>query len=142
MPNEIANRIREEHEKLHGHLNAFREVLYAEEDDAAREEKLREMLGWLKEDLLPHAKAEESHLYSEVDRLAGSRGAQATSTMLMDHASIQRLVEQLEEILADPTLHGDRHADWVQMIGAQLEITLTMHFEKEEEVYLRLLDSL
>jgi iron-sulfur cluster repair protein YtfE (RIC family) len=99
---------------------------------AEREVLLHRLVGFLREELLPHAQAEEHVLYPEVARLLGA--PEATAPMLYDHRAIRERVVQLEDCdMRDP--------DQLQELLFGLYALIAVHFEKEEDLYLSLLDS-
>lgn len=94
---------------------------------------------FLTDTLMPHAAAEEAALYPVVARVMGS--PQATATMLRDHAEIARRVTALTELrvrigftLDDTTIAELR----ASLYG--LYTLVLVHFVKEEDVYLPLLE--
>ncbi len=95
----------------------------------------------LREDLLHHAHVEEHALYPVVARVMGA--TETTATMSRDHVEIGRLVEQLGTVtsrLEDGTLaHGE--VNELRRLLYGLYAVIRLHFLKEEEVYLPLLDA-
>jgi iron-sulfur cluster repair protein YtfE (RIC family) len=92
--------------------------------------------------LLPHASAEDAVLYTEVDRLLGERGGtRATDTMRRDHVEVARLADRLGELRE--RLHAGAPADAdereLRRVLYGLYAIVSLHFAKEEEVYLPLL---
>jgi len=81
--------------------------------------------------LLIHAGAEERVLYPQVTELIGA--AKATATMSRDHVEVERLSSQLAG-----TSPSDRGA--VARLAYGLHAIVTLHFAKEEEVYLEIMD--
>lgn len=99
-----------------------------------------EVLQFLTGHLLPHAYAEERALYPLVGTIMGT--PEATATMSRDHAEIERLCGQLsalrKELSAGP-LNAFR-ANELRRLLYGLYTLVKVHFAKEEEVYLPLLD--
>ena len=89
------------------------------------------ILRFLRGTLMPHAQAEEQVLYPEVARLIGD--PEATAPMIHDHAAIVERVEALDT--ADRT-DGER----LQELLYGLHALISVHFRKEEEIYLPYLD--
>ena len=106
--------------------------------DLTRE--LRSMVRFLEEGLLAHALAEDSVLYPAVAVAMGS--SQATATMSRDHLEIARLVAQLrhlsERFRQQPTKRLRRD---VRRLLYELAAIVSLHLDKEEEIYLPLLDT-
>jgi iron-sulfur cluster repair protein YtfE (RIC family) len=98
-------------------------------------------LAFLKDDLLPHAAAEDRVFYPAVQRAMGAPGA--TATMRRDHAEVVRLTAELA------ALRGRIGHRWLAPADAEalrrvlygLHALVGLHFAKEEEVYLPLLDA-
>lgn len=104
-------------------------------------EELDTLLAFLRGHLVPHARAEEVALYPVVERVLGAPGS--TATMSRDHVEVVRLVEELSE--ARDALAGGAAGRGavvaVQRLLYGLYAVLRLHFAKEEEVYLPLLDA-
>jgi iron-sulfur cluster repair protein YtfE (RIC family) len=90
------------------------------------------VLEFLRGTLLPHAEWEEQVLYTAVGELLGD--ARATAAMTRDHVAIGRMIEALGET---DTADIAR----LQELLYGLHALITVHFEKEEEIYLPLLDA-
>lgn len=100
--------------------------------------------GYLEKRALPHAEAEDCFIYPEVARLMGCH--QATATMSMDHRFIDNYVRAFRgEIDAafGPNGKGlDAEAIARIMAAAhRLDGLLRAHFEKEERIFLPLLET-
>lgn len=103
--------------------------------------QLDALMAFLRNHLIPHARAEEKVLYPEVARCLGS--ASATATMSADHEEVIRLVTELGE-LRDGVQGGraDRlHAIGLRRVLYGLYAILKLHFAKEEDLYLPILDA-
>jgi uncharacterized protein (DUF2249 family)/hemerythrin-like domain-containing protein len=103
----------------------------------------KQVVDFLKNDLLPHASGEEEYLYSAVEALIKAHG-QATATMRVDHRFIEEYVRRIEaagEALtqAAPDEREARQEQLERLI-VQLEAVLEVHLAKEEQVYLPLLE--
>jgi iron-sulfur cluster repair protein YtfE (RIC family) len=125
---------RDEHRHLLVHVDQVR-VAAGEVSDLAVEERealVGRILDFLRKTLVPHAEWEEQVLYGAVGELLGD--PKATATMSRDHAAIGRMIEALAE--TDP---GDIAR--LQELLYGLHALITVHFEKEEEIYLPLLDA-
>lgn len=139
----ITEPLREEHRELWPHVEQLRET--ADLTGTMAPEELRRRLNavnaFLSEHLLPHARAEEAVLYPAVARLMGAKGA--TATMTRDHQEVEGLVGELGR--ATSRIGGDsvEVAD-VRLLRRLLHglyALLRVHFAKEEEIYLPLLDA-
>jgi len=99
---------------------------------------VRRALDFLRSHLLPHARLEEEVIYPAVERGLGAVGAAAT--MVRDH----REVESLTMALAEAAGRADARADEGTVEEAKrllysLHALLRVHFAKEEEVYVPVL---
>ena len=90
------------------------------------------VLEFLRGTLLPHAEWEEQVLYTAVGELLGD--ARATAAMTRDHVAIGRMIEALGETDTSDIAR-------LQELLYGLHALITVHFEKEEEIYLPLLDA-
>ena len=125
---------REEHRHLLVHVDQIR-VAAGEVSDLAVEEReavVGRVLDFLRNMLLPHAEWEEQVLYTAVGELLGD--AKATAIMSRDHVAIGRMVEALAETDLEDIAR-------LQELLYGLHALITVHFEKEEEIYLPLLDA-
>jgi iron-sulfur cluster repair protein YtfE (RIC family) len=90
--------------------------------------------------LIPHAEAEERALYPVVGRVLGT--PDATKTMTRDHVEVGRLTEELRAlrnaIAAEPP--SDAQTKELRRVLYGLYTLVKVHFAKEEEVYLPILD--
>ena len=135
--------LRAEHRDLLPHLLALdtsaTNVGGWDRDAAVR--ALNDVVDFLRGHLVLHAAAEEEVLYPAVEQVMAAPGA--TATMAADHAEIvariDRLantVETIEQRWPDAALARDvAH----QLVG--LSAILQLHFRKEEEVLLPVLDA-
>jgi iron-sulfur cluster repair protein YtfE (RIC family) len=102
-------------------------------------ERLTHALEFLRHHLVPHALAEEETLYPAVEGAMEAPGA--TETMRRDHVEVLRRVEALEQLRDDfeeaPT-EGQRDQLAAALHG--LHAIVSLHFAKEEEIYLAVLD--
>ncbi len=123
-------------EQLHGFFN-FIETL--DKFGAEEKEKLKEFAAFLKNDILPHAEGEEKHLYKKVGELMGN--PLFTKTMEIDHQHITRFISDLEtetnnifKEAADVTIKK------LKQTAGKLQGIMELHFQKENDVYLPILD--
>ena len=135
--------LRDEHQELLPSIELLRTV--ADSIGEVPIESLRrgvdEAYAFLTHHLFPHAQAEERALYPVVGRLMGA--PEATATMSRDHVEVGRLTEELG--LLRSHLVGasvsEPQAKALRRVLYGLYAVVTVHFAKEEEVYLPLLDA-
>lgn len=121
-----------EHERLLDHVEHIR-VAALELPSLSNEERhelLERILFFLRGELAGHAEAEERALYPHVARVLGN--PRATATMEYDHAAIRQLTDRL----AEASVHD---VPLLQELLYGLHALITIHFRKEEELYLPLL---
>jgi iron-sulfur cluster repair protein YtfE (RIC family) len=136
---------REEHAHLRPHVEGLAEA--ADVIGSVPIGELRQRVGdayhFLIGHLIPHATAEDEVLYPKVDELLGSRGeTRATDTMRRDHVEVGRLTETLGT-LRERLDGGELEPHEERELRAALYglyAVVGLHFAKEEEVYLPLLD--
>jgi iron-sulfur cluster repair protein YtfE (RIC family) len=139
----VTQPLRDEHRELIPHVNALR-TLADEIGDVPLPEIRRgldDAYGFLTRHLIPHAEVEDSALYPVVAKMMGA--PEATATMSRDHEAIRDLVEELAAVregiekggLGDPSERALRRV----LYG--LYALIGVHFAKEEEIYLPLLDA-
>lgn len=135
----VVEAIRAHHRALLGALTEKASAL----EGGVESSQAEELVAFLKGDLLPHALGEERSLYPAVEPLIKSHG-RATATMSVDHEFIAGYIHGIEETVgalqkagkdARPVLER-RLRDQV----LQLEALLKVHLEKEERVYLPLME--
>lgn len=136
---DVGAAIRTHHEELIAVLSAEVEALAEGRPDA----DLRVLAKFLHEEVLPHATGEEQHLYAFLESLYPDAG-RFTATMRVDHEyianyihRIDELVEELERAPSDvrPALRRR-----LTHLALQLQALLEVHMQKEERVYLPLLE--
>jgi quercetin dioxygenase-like cupin family protein/iron-sulfur cluster repair protein YtfE (RIC family) len=138
---DLAAMIRSEHRGLHarvGELRSLAELARTLAPEPARE-RLTEVVGFLREELLAHAAEEERSIYPAVERVLRAAGG-ATETMKIDHGRIAELTSELEEIVQS-SLDEEWRTPLRQRLHS-LAALLEVHLRKEEEVYLPLLERL
>ncbi len=101
------------------------------------------LVRFLTEELLPHARGEEKELYPAVDPLVKLHGS-STATMSLDHERIIEMVDRVDQIVQKlGSARGTRKtalARQLARLSIQLEAILLLHLDKEETVYLPLLE--
>ena len=127
-----------EHGGLFPHLDdlgrlALESTTLSEDDLRSR---LREVLEFLRDGLLPHAREEERSVYPAVERLLRAVGG-ATRTMSIDHRFVGEMVEELEGVSSGPLSDAERDNSRRLLYG--LKTLLEVHFTKENEAYVPLL---
>jgi iron-sulfur cluster repair protein YtfE (RIC family) len=96
-------------------------------------------LAFLHDVLLPHAQAEEEGLYPAVERALNS--PRATETMRRDHVEISRMSDALRFLRGH--LAESAKAETIEALRRLLyglHAVVMLHFAKEEEIYLPVLD--
>jgi iron-sulfur cluster repair protein YtfE (RIC family) len=135
--------LRDEHKELYPHVEALRlagDAVYESLTTSAHD-KIEESYKFLTQQLLPHAQAEEKALYPMVQKAMGA--AQATATMSRDHVEVDRLTQELGTLRIHRTqlsITFDQ-ARSLRRVLYGLYTLVKVHFAKEEEIYLPLLDS-
>ncbi len=108
-------------------------------DRAAVEQRVAKALALLDGGLVPHARVEEETLYPTVEKIMGSPGA--TATMRRDHVEIARMTEALRFLQARLQHNPTRETnEALRRLLYGLYAVVMLHFAKEEELYLPLLD--
>ena len=90
--------------------------------------------------LIPHATAEDRALYPVVEEAMGAPGA--TDTMRRDHVEVGRLTQELDVLRGHigGSILPERELD-LRRILYGLHAIVKLHFAKEEEIYLPVLDA-
>jgi len=139
----ITQPLRDEHKELVPNIEMLRTV--ADSIDGAPEESVRrgveEAYIFLTHHLIPHAQAEEKALYPVVGKLMGA--SEATATMSRDHVETARLIEEMGSLRSQ--LVGisvsEPQAQALRRVLYGLYAVVKVHFAKEEEIYLPILDA-
>ena len=123
-----------------GHCRAVADVI----GDASVEtlqQAVDEVYAFLTLQLIPHAHAEDAALYPVVGRAMGA--AQATATMSRDHVEVGQLTDELAAVRSEiVTGYPDEcQAKALRRILYGLYALIKVHFAKEEEIYLPLLEA-
>jgi mannose-6-phosphate isomerase-like protein (cupin superfamily)/iron-sulfur cluster repair protein YtfE (RIC family) len=138
---DVAALILEEHGGLFPHLEHLGS-LAAESgtlSDAELRSRLGDALSFLRDGLLPHAQEEERSVYPAAERVLRAVGG-ATRMMSIDHRFITEMVEELDAVATGPLSEPDRERARRLLYG--LQSVLEVHFVKENEVYVPLLNRL
>lgn len=135
--NTLTQPLRDEHKELIPHIEQI--LIVADSLPDAPQEQIRdgvqEVYEFLAYHLIPHAQAEEAALYPVVQQVLGS--PEATRTMSRDHVEVGRYVEELAVLRQDLS---PRNTKPLQRVLYGLYALVKVHFAKEEEVYLPILD--
>ncbi len=140
--NALTQPLRDEHKELFPHVDRIRQV--AELIDEAPLADLRagveEVYDFLANHLKPHAEAEEAALYPVVQKVLGS--PDATRTMSRDHVDVGLYIQNLdslrEKLSVDVLTPTDVKS--LRRVLYGVYALVKVHFAKEEEVYLPILD--
>lgn len=131
----------DEHQELLPQVEALRvaaEVIDGDGDKVLT--ALDDALEFLHHHLIPHAQADDAVLYPRVEQVMRAPGA--TATMRRDHVEVTALTQQLQQLRdglgASPTADERRG---LQRVLYGLYAVVHLHFAKEEEIYLPLLDA-
>ena len=135
--NTLTQPLRDEHKELIPHIEQILEVANSLPDASLEQVRagVTNVYEFLAYHLIPHAQAEEAALYPTVQRVLGS--PEATQTMSRDHVEIVRYVDELGGLLSSLSA---RDFKALQRVLYGLYALVKVHFAKEEEVYLPILD--
>ena len=134
--------LRDEHRELLPHVEQLRALGdAADEGGPDLRGLLDDAVGFLRDHLLVHAHAEERVLYPVVAEVMGARDA--TATMSRDHLEVKTLVGELVALQQALAQRGPSSAEFLSLrcLAYGLYTLVKVHFAKEEEIYLPLLDS-
>lgn len=138
----ITQPLRDEHQELFPHIESLRLAGDAVSQELTSTDlaSIDEAYSFLTHHLIPHAQAEDKALYPVVQQAMGA--AQATATMQRDHVEVLSLTQELGRLRAQIS-GADISTDQLQALRRLLYGLYTLvkvHFAKEEEIYLPLLD--
>lgn len=135
--------LRDEHKELFPHIESLKNAGLAVHGtlSQASMDLIDEAYAFLTAHLLPHAHAEEVALYPVVQKVMGT--PYGTATMSRDHVEVERLTRELSALREQlsPTEIGAAKANELKRVLYGLYTLVKVHFDKEEEVYLPLLDA-
>lgn len=140
----ITQPLRDEHKDLFPHVESLRLAGDAVSGLALTPETLNlidEAHNFLTHHLIPHAEAEDKALYPVVQKVMGA--PRATAAMSRDHVEVGTLTRELTELrqqLAN-TQFSAEVANALRRLLYGLYVLVKLHFAKEEEIYLPLLDA-
>jgi len=134
--------LHDEHKELFPYVERIREVAERVCDGPISEIRsgVEESYDFLAHHLIAHAQAEDEALYPVVQKVLGS--PLATRTMSRDHVEVGRYIEELATLKKglDVKVLTAPQAQALQRVLYGLYALLKVHFAKEEEVYLPILD--
>ncbi len=142
--NKITQPLRDEHKDLFPHVESLRLAGDALSGFALTPDALaliEEAQIFLTHHLIPHAEAEDKALYPVVQKVMGA--AQATATMSRDHVEVGTLTRELTDLrqqLTSTKFSGEL-VNSLRRVLYGLYTLVKVHFAKEEEIYLPLLDA-
>ncbi|HTW87632.1 MAG TPA: hemerythrin domain-containing protein [Candidatus Binataceae bacterium] len=137
---EVTTAIYHRHERLLRDLHEQSAKFFAE----TSEQNADRLLILLRDDLLRDAEGEERELYPLIDRIAKTVGGRATATMSIDHEYFGEYVDWIAATLhalhSATGTHRDVLLGQVRRYLVQLEAILNLHLEKEERLFLPLIE--
>ena len=139
----ITQPLRDEHKTLYPQIETLRLAgdVVNESLTTLAHDKIEQAYNFLTRHLIPHAQAEEKALYPMVQKVMGA--PQATATMTRDHVEVERLTQELGSL----RVHKSQLSITFEQVSALRRVLyglyalVKVHFAKEEEIYLPLLDS-
>lgn len=133
--------LREEHRELLPNIHRLGDLAddVGVADEATIWARLEDAYDFLASHLAPHAKAEEAVLYPAVEAAMAAPGA--TDTMSRDHVDVLARVAQLARDLEHRGPIDNVTATRLRSELYGLQAVISLHFEKEEEIYLPILDA-
>jgi hemerythrin-like domain-containing protein len=140
--NTLTQPLRDEHKELFPDVDRIREIAekIGEAPIAEIRNGVERIYDFLAYHLKPHAGAEEAALYPVVQKALGS--LDATKTMTRDHVEVGLYIEELASLKNGLT--GERltneQVKALRRVLFGVYALLKVHFAKEEEVYLPILD--
>ena len=135
--NTLTQPLRDEHKELIPHIERMLEVANSipEAPIAQIRDGVNEVYEFLAYHLLPHAQAEDAALYPTVQKVLGS--PDATRTMSRDHVEVGRYIDELAQLRQNVSGQSFKA---LQRVLYGLYALVKVHFAKEEEVYLPILE--
>lgn len=133
--------LHEEHQHLLPHIDDLRSTaaLAGIIESTELAERLQRAVDFLEHHLIPHARAEDDVLYKVVANFLGSDDS--TSTMKRDHIEVVRRTEELAKLRTRVLELGPDDLEHLKQVLYGLHAVIMLHFAKEEEVYMPLLEN-
>ncbi len=140
--NTLTQPLRDEHKELFPDVDRIRQVaeLIGDAPIAEIRRSVEEVYDFLANHLKPHAEAEEAALYPVVQKVLGS--PEATKTMSRDHVEVGIYINELASLrnrLTSDVLTAVQVKSLQRVLYGVYGL-VKVHFAKEEEVYLPILD--
>jgi len=140
--NTLTQPLRDEHKELFPYVDRIRQVAELIGDAPITEIRrgVEDVYDFLANHLKPHAEAEDAALYPVVQNALGSPNA--TKTMSRDHVEVGHYIEELavlKDSLTDKSL-TPTYATALRRVLFGVYGLIKVHFAKEEEVYLPILE--
>jgi iron-sulfur cluster repair protein YtfE (RIC family) len=137
---EVTVTIHNHHERLLRDLREQSAMFIAD----TSEQNADRLLTLLRDDLLRDAEGEEREFYPLIDRIARAVGGRVTATMSVDHEYLGEYVDWIEAALHSlrgaTGSHRDLLLSQVRRYLVQLEAVLNLHLEKEERLFLPMIE--
>lgn len=139
----VTQPLREEHKELFPQVESLRLAAEAVTETSGENfyRLLEDAYEFLTRHLIPHAQAEDRALYPVVQKVMGA--PEATATMSRDHVEVGRLTDELRDLRLQ--IKGGQispgQANGLRRVLYGLYALIKVHFAKEEEIYLPLLDA-
>lgn len=135
--NTLTQPLRDEHKELIPHIEKILEVANCIPEAPLEEirDGVKEVYEFLAYHLIPHAQAEDAALYPTLQKVLGS--PDSTRTMSRDHVEVGRYIEELAELQQGLS---PKNFKALQRVLYGLYALVKVHFAKEEEVYLPILE--
>lgn len=135
--NTLTQPLRDEHKELIPHIEQILDVANSIPDAPLEQirDGVQEVYEFLAYHLIPHAQAEDAALYPAVQKVLGS--PDATRTMSRDHVEVGRYIEELAALRENLLPQNFKS---LQRVLYGLYALVKVHFAKEEEVYLPILE--
>ena len=139
----ITQPLRDEHKALYPQVENLRLAgdVVNESLTSLAHDKIEQAYNFLTRQLIPHAQAEEKAIYPMIQKAMGA--AEATATMTRDHVEVERLTQELGSL----RVHKTQLSITFEQVSALRRVLyglyalVKLHFAKEEEIFLPLLDS-
>ena len=135
--NTLTQPLRDEHKELIPHIERILKVADSIPETPLEQirDGVKEVYEFLAYHLIPHAQAEDAALYPAVQRALGSRDS--TRTMSRDHVEVGHYIAELAQLQQDLSPQNFKA---LQRVLYGLYALVKVHFAKEEEVYLPILE--